>query len=210
MKHWDYKRWKTYGIHLDGSHAPYMWAQALTHLNTVFKDTEIETMADIGCGYPPLDLQKASEFNSVKKIIRVDGLNYPRGSGSDTIEDLRLCDLNKEAIPISDNSVDFVIAFELIEHLFDTHKFLSELSRISTKGFLISKPNTDLKGVDSHWYGRENFYDTKKPLFDGGARYEHVNFIPNYELEGFGDMLGYTVICMDAADEGIQFFWFSK
>ena len=39
---------------------------------------------------------------------------------------------------------------------------------------------------------------------------EHVNFIPNYELEGFGDMMKYTVICMDAVAEGIQFFWFSK
>ena len=203
MKLWNFEKWKSYGIELFGSHSPQMWAQALTHLEMIFKSTEIKTMADIGCGCPPLELQKAPEFNTVNEIIRVDGLNEP-------IDDLRVADFNSEPIPITDNRVDFTIAFEIIEHLYDTHKFLSELARVSTKGFLISKPNTDMNGVKSLWYGEKNFYITPSTLDGGGNRYEHINFIPNYELEGFGEMLGLNVICMDTFDEEIQFFWFEK
>ena len=201
---WNYNIWKSYGIHLEGSHSTIMWAQALTHMKDIFKSVNVKTLADIGCGNIPLDLQKAPEFDNIKKVIRVDGLPLT------DIDNFRVADLNNESIPISDNEVDFVMSFELIEHLFDTYNFLSELDRISTNGFLVSKPNTDNLGVNSQWYGKKNFFLHDMKLDNNGGRYEHINFIPNYELEGFGEMLGYDVICLDSKNEEIQFFWFKK
>ena len=76
ISRWDYDKWSSYGIGLDGSHSPHMWAQALTHLDKIFQTNQFETMVDVGCGFPPLDLQKLPQFKSVKSIIRVDLILY--------------------------------------------------------------------------------------------------------------------------------------
>lgn len=51
-------------------------------------------------------------------------------------------DLEK-TFPIKSNSVDLVIALEIIEHLFDTDHFLDEINRVSRPGghLILSTPN---------------------------------------------------------------------
>lgn len=202
---WNFNKWDQYGIPLQGSHSPHMWAQALTHLEKIYQNRPWKTMADIGCGYPLLDLQKLPQFSGIENIIRVDGSK----ALADALPDLRVVNLNKNSIPLNDKEVDFLISFEVIEHLFSTFGFLKELARVSKFGFLISKPNTDYDGLDSHWYGDKYFFDTGTPLFDGDIRFEHINFIPNYELFGFGKVLGYNVELLDQDDEEMQFFLFT-
>ena len=206
IEKWNYKFWNSFGIPLQGSHSPHMWAQALTHLDKVYELIKWKTMADIGCGFPPLDLQKLPMFSGIETVIRADGSQYI----VDNLPDARISNFNKEPLPLQDNEVDFAISFEVIEHMFSTHGFLSELARISKYGFMISKPNTDYDGLDSHWYGEKYFFDTGTPLFDGDVRFEHINFIPNYELFGFGKVLGYDVTLLDQPDEEMQFFLFVK
>jgi len=201
---WDFDKWNSYGIELYGSHSPHMWAQALTHLDSVFQTNQFETMVDVGCGFPPLDLQKIPQFKSVKSIIRVDGSEEV----AKNLKEVRIVNLNKEPIPLSDNEVDFGISFEVIEHMFSTYGFLSEMARITKYGFMISKPNTDYDGLNSYWYGEKFFFDTGTPLYDGDIRFEHINFIPNYELFGFAKFLGYEVYLLDRDDEEMQFFVF--
>ena len=94
--------------------------------------------------------------------------------------------------------------------MFSTYGMLQELNRISKYGFLVSKPNTDFNGINSHWYGEKYFFDTGVPLFDGDIRFEHVNFIPNYELFGFAKFLDLNCICLDTENEEMQFFLFTK
>ena len=153
-----------------------------------------------------LDLQKAPEFSGVESVIRVDGSSQV----AEKLEGVRIANFNKERLPLEDNEVDFAISFEVVEHLYSTFGFISELDRISKNGFLISKPNTDNQGLESPWYGEKYFFATEIPLFDGDKRFEHINFIPNYELFGFGKWLGYEVILMDSPEEEIQFFYFKK
>jgi SAM-dependent methyltransferase len=203
---WNYDHWNSFGIELQGSHSFHMWAQALTHLSSVYGILEWKTMADIGCGFPPLDLQKIPTFAGVETIIRADGSERVKAH----LPDVRVANFNKEPLPLQDNEVDFAISFEVIEHMFSTYGFLSELARISKYGFMISKPNTDYDGLNSHWYGEKYFFDTGTPLFDGEVRFEHINFIPNYELFGFAKVLGYEVTLLDQSDEEMQFFLFVK
>ena len=70
-----------------------------------------------------------------KKIITLDI--------SDKKEMTIKCDLNEDKIPLKDNSVDIILARELIEHIPNTLFFLSECKRILNKnGFLVlSTPN---------------------------------------------------------------------
>lgn len=200
----NYKEWERMGIHLQGSHSPFMWVQALNHLERNW-NPKYKIIGDVGCGEIPLQLQKAPQFSSVEDIIFSDA----SVGVLEKVKECRVSNFNKSPLPYADNEVDFAICFEVIEHMFNTYGFLRELARISKYGFMISKPNTDHRGLDSQWYGERYFFDTGKPLFDGDVRFEHVNFIPNYELFGFAKFMGYDVELLDKADEEIQFFLFT-
>lgn len=204
---WNYEKWFQYDIELQGSHSQHMWAQALTHIENIYNNTiQFKTLADIGCGFPPLELEKLPQFSGIENVIRADGSSVV----SEKLKGVRVSNFNKDPLPLKDEEVEFTISFEVIEHMFSTFGFLSELYRISKYGFLISKPNTDFKGLDSYWYGEKYFFDTGIPLFDNDVRFEHINFIPNYELFGFGKFLQCDVFCLDQVDEEIQFFLFLK
>ena len=68
LNYWNYKKWAQYGIELQGSHSPHMWAQALTHLECIYKNVPFKTLADVGCGFPPLDLQSIPQFEGIENI----------------------------------------------------------------------------------------------------------------------------------------------
>lgn len=205
IRKWDYERWHNTGINLRGSHSPTFWAQALTHFEQIYlKTIQPKSIADIGCGLDPLDFKALKEFKSIETVIRADGSQ----TVAETVKDVRVENFNKNPLPLEDNEVEFAISFEVIEHMFSTYGFLKEMARISKYGFLISKPNTDFDGLNSHWYGEKYFFETETPLADGGIRFEHINFIPNYELFGFAKVLDYTCILLDDDDEEMQFFLF--
>ena len=76
---------------------------------------------DIGCGYTAhekatviCDIQDLSSFYENKKFIKFDNKN----------------------LPFKDKEFDFVIASHVIEHVEDVEYFISELQRISSKGYI--------------------------------------------------------------------------
>jgi len=76
---------------------------------------------DIGCGYTAhekatviCDIQDLSSFYKNKKFIKLDNKN----------------------LPFKDKEFDFVIASHVIEHVEDVEYFISELQRISSKGYI--------------------------------------------------------------------------
>ena len=76
---------------------------------------------DIGCGYTAhekatviCDIQDLSSFYENKKFIKLDNKN----------------------LPFKDKEFDFVIASHVIEHVEDVEYFISELQRISSKGYI--------------------------------------------------------------------------
>ncbi len=76
---------------------------------------------DIGCGYTAhekatviCDIQDLSSFYKNKKFIK----------------------LNNKNLPFKDKEFDFVIASHVIEHVEDVEYFISELQRISSKGYI--------------------------------------------------------------------------
>jgi len=78
-------------------------------------------IADIGCGYRAnkyaetvADVQDLSLYYKNKKFIKI----------------------NEKKLPFKDKEFDFVIASHVIEHVEDFEFFISELERISSRGYI--------------------------------------------------------------------------
>lgn len=56
---------------------------------------------------------------------------------ADLCDQTQKCNLEMEALSLSDNSVDVVIAIEVLEHLRDPSMFVSEIVRVSKPGGLV-------------------------------------------------------------------------
>lgn len=88
-----------------------------------------KVILDIGAGKDPI-----SEGLKAKRIIRFDGVKEYNPD---------ICgDINK-GIPLKDSTVDIIIAGEIIEHIYNSYKFLSECSRVLKFGgvLILSTPN---------------------------------------------------------------------
>jgi len=109
--------------------------QTLTRLKLMEEligDVENKIILDIGI----MDINISKDFNP-KKILTLDILPELK---PDILYDLNN---TKEKIPLEDNSIDIIIAGEVIEHLIDPNKVISEFHRIlKSDGILvISTPN---------------------------------------------------------------------
>ena len=88
-----------------------------------------KTILDIGAGYRPI-----SQGIKTKKTIRLDGVKEYKPD---------IChDINK-GLPLKANSIDIIIAGEIIEHIYNPIKFIKECNRILKKGgtLILSTPN---------------------------------------------------------------------
>ena len=86
---------------------------SLEHINSILKQNTNWNILDIGCGYTAhpkatiiCDIQNLTDYYPEKKL------------------------------PFKDNQFDFVISSHVIEHVEDVSFFISELERISKKGYI--------------------------------------------------------------------------
>ncbi len=94
---------------------------SLNFVNNLLKKNSNWKILDIGCGYRAnkyantlADVQDLSHIYKEKKFVKI----------------------NEKKLPFKDKEFDFVIASHVIEHIEDLKFFLSELERISSKGYI--------------------------------------------------------------------------
>jgi len=94
---------------------------SLNFVNNLLKKNSNWKILDIGCGYRAnkyantiADVQDLSHIYKEKKFVKI----------------------NDKKLPFKDQEFDFVIASHVIEHVEDFKFFLSELERISPKGYI--------------------------------------------------------------------------
>ena len=92
-----------------------------THIQSVLSKNKSWKILDIGCGYSAnelattiCDVQDLSEFYKDRDFIK----------------------LEKKQLPFDENQFDFVIASHVLEHVEDYKFFISELERVSKKGYI--------------------------------------------------------------------------
>jgi len=87
------------------------------------------------------------------------------------------CDLNNKALPFKDNSVDIVVCTEVLEHLINPKKIITEIHRIIKKDgiVIISLPN-------EYWWLNRLEVLFGYPIDKGGLiyNYEHLHY-PNFK-----------------------------
>ncbi len=92
-------------------------------------NVEDKIILDIGAGYLPI-----SRGIKTKKTIILDGVKKYKPDVC--------CDINK-GLPLKANSIDIIIAGEIIEHIYNPIKFIRECNKILKKGgtLILSTPN---------------------------------------------------------------------
>ena len=102
-----------------------------------------------GMGYG-IDIvaQSADRFTTIDKTAAYDG-TLPENVNFHTME--------VPPIKFADESFDFVISFQVIEHIKSDKRFVQEVSRVLRKGgkFIVSTPNAPMSLTRNPWHIRE-------------------------------------------------------
>ena len=104
-----------------------------------------KTVLDLGCGsgYGSFILKNTGHAKKVIGIdISSDAINYAKENYDDNDINFRIGDIRK-LNSIKNNSIDIVVSFEVLEHIREQGKMLSEVKRILKKNglLIISTPN---------------------------------------------------------------------
>lgn len=95
------------------------------------------SVLDLGCG----DGDYSKSLKDLGFTVTASDIDIARFRHKDKI-DFRYCDITKE-MPFADNTFDYVLLMEVIEHLRNPYAVLSEINRILKKSgsLIISTPN---------------------------------------------------------------------
>ncbi len=84
-----------------------------------------------------MEMLKQRNINSKGVDFSEEGVK----KGKEKNLDVSLCDFSVEKLPFSDNEFDYVIALDVLEHLYFPEYLLKEAKRVSKKNIIISVPN---------------------------------------------------------------------
>lgn len=103
---------------------------------------------DAGCGvgYGSAYLVRKGATKVIGGDKSEDALSYARNTAETSLNGaLEFKLLNATSLPFADNSFDAVVSFEVIEHVKDYERFLSEIHRVLRRGgkLILSTPNRE-------------------------------------------------------------------
>lgn len=105
----------------------YLLKKSESHFN---KNTNISVL-DVGCGDKPYEKMIHQVFKDQSIDINYTGVDFYSNKADIVL------DINSSQLPIPDNSIDFVICTEVLEHLHNPKFCLDEITRVTKKGGII-------------------------------------------------------------------------
>lgn len=151
-----------------------------------------KVIVDLGAGNPAI-----TDGIVCKKRIKVD-------IDPNTKPDV-ICDLEK-GIPLEDNSVDIVVASEILEHIYHSKRFISEIKRILVNGgaLILSTPNIcSLKYRISFLIGRIPSHAAKADMMYEDDRRGHIRDYSFSEVKRLLNMFNFFI--EESRSDGISF-----
>lgn len=124
---------------------PYYYSrQAIYQTVKKFAPEITGQVLDIGCGSQPY-----RQLFPVEKYIGIDTANSGHDHGGEMID----LEYDGQTLPLPDQSFDAVVCFEVLEHVFNPAKFLTEINRVLRPGGKV------LITVPFVWLEHEQPYD---------------------------------------------------
>lgn len=112
------------------------------------------TVLEIGSGegYGIMELADKS-----KKYIAIDKYDSPIESNLKEKNNIEFRKMNVPPLKFEDNSIDFVVTFQVIEHIKDDEKFVQEIHRVLKPGgkLILTTPNILMSLSRNPWHFRE-------------------------------------------------------
>ncbi|MCE5230920.1 class I SAM-dependent methyltransferase [bacterium] len=138
-------------------------------------------MLDLGCGTGMFLQRRQAEGDAIGTDIAPEALACCRGRGIG-----KLIQADAVRIPLADQSVDVVTAFDLIEHVSDDHELIAEVWRVLRPGgFLLATVPAHPLLWSSHdvslHHKRRYTHHEFRALFTGG-RWEKIRFTPCFSF----------------------------
>ena len=159
----------------------------------IIEKNQFGTVLDYGCGNGIFGIYIKQKANC--RIIGIDGSPYALKGAEEIGYDETFCvnDFCQDKIPMNDESVDFVISKDIIEHLLDPVFMLKEIHRVCRKNglLLLHVPNHfpllyRLKFLFTNDIDTQNFFpDASDWDFPHIRFYRHRNVIQKLEEIGF-------------------------
>ena len=105
-----------------------------------------------GEGYGIMELADKSQ-----KYIAVDKYDSPIESSLKEKNNIEFYKMNDPPLKFEDNSIDFVVTFQVIEHIKDDKKFVQEIHRVLKPGgkLILTTPNILMSLSRNPWHIRE-------------------------------------------------------
>jgi len=135
-------------------------------LLAMVKPLNPQRILDAGCG-EGFTIMKLMENGIGKRLVGVENSKIAISLSKKVNPQLTIKFGSVYSLPYKDNSFDLVICTEVLEHLNEPEKGLSELVRVSKKYLLLTVPNEP-------WFTYQRILRGKN-LLHFGAHPEHVN-----------------------------------
>lgn len=145
-------------------------------LVTTIKPLNPKNILDAGCG-EGFTLLKLVEKGIGKKLEGIENSQLAIDLSKKVNPQLTIKHGSIYSLPYKDGSFDLVISTEVLEHLDDPKKGISELIRVSNKYLLLTVPNEP-------WFTMQRILRGKN-LLHLGAHPEHVNHWTKNSFEKF-------------------------
>lgn len=138
---------------------------------------------DLGCGDGRLSSELVKLGHEVWGLdSNKDGLNQAERAGIKIIE----ADLESELLPVEENNFDLVLLLDVLEHLYDQEKVLTNIYQVLKPDgkLIISYPNHfDLRNRLNMLFGKGIVHWAHKKYNTPAWQYGHIRFLLFRELE---------------------------